>query len=65
MKIKDKLNEKQENAIELILQGMNDSQVAAQVGVSRQWVNTWRNHDEAFIQALHVILNEVKDWSPT
>ena len=31
---------------------MNDSQVAAQVGVSRQWVNTWRNHDEAFIQAL-------------
>lgn len=36
MKIKDKLNEKQENAIELILQGMNDSQVAAQVGVSRQ-----------------------------
>jgi len=52
MKIKDKLNEKQENAIELILQGMNDSQVAAQVGVSRQWVNMWRNHDEAFIQAL-------------
>ena len=46
------LNLKQEMAIELILQGLNDSQVANQVGVSRQWVNNWRNHDEEFIKTL-------------
>lgn len=39
-------------AIELMLQGLNDSQVANQVGVSRQWVNNWRNHDEEFIKTL-------------
>ncbi len=48
----NKLNTKQEMAIELMLQGLNDSQVANQVGVSRQWVNNWRNHDEEFIKTL-------------
>ena len=56
------LNEKQESAIELILQGLNDGEIAERVGVSRQSVNTWRNHDESFMEALQVrrgILQEV------
>lgn len=48
----DSLSEKQENAIELMLKGLNDSEVAERVGVSRQWVNTWRNHDVLFIRTL-------------
>jgi transposase len=48
----DSLSEKQENAIELMLKGMNDSEVAQRVGVSRQWVNTWRNQDVVFIRTL-------------
>ena len=48
----DSLSEKQENAIELMLKGLNDSEVAERVGVSRQWVNHWRNQDEAFREAL-------------
>jgi len=49
---KDKLNDKQECAIELILKGMNDSEVAKQIGTSRQCVNQWRNQDAIFIQTL-------------
>ncbi|NMC29672.1 MAG: helix-turn-helix domain-containing protein [Pelolinea sp.] len=52
MSDKDKLNNKQECAIELILKGMNDSEVAEQIGTSRQCVNQWRNQDVIFIQAL-------------
>ena len=48
----DSLSEKQENAIELMLKGMNDSEVAERVGVSRQWVNTWRNQDVLFSRTL-------------
>lgn len=47
-----KLNEKKELAVELAVRGMTDGEIAKQVGVSRQWVNTWRNHDEEFIYAL-------------
>ena len=52
MSDKGKLNNKQECAIELILKGMNDSEVAEQIGISRQCVNQWRNQDMVFIQAL-------------
>ena len=52
MSNKDKLNNKQECAIELILRGMNDGEVAEQIGISRQCVNRWRNQDVIFIQAL-------------
>jgi len=46
------LSDKQENAIELILQGMNDTQVAERVGTTRQMVNKWRNHNCLFQQTL-------------
>ncbi len=39
-------------AIELALTGMSDGEIARRVKVSRQWVNTWRNHNTVFIDAL-------------
>ena len=48
----EKLNEKQEMAIELALTGMSDGEIAREIKISRQWVNTWRNHDTIFIDAL-------------
>ena len=42
------LSVKQELALELILCGMNDGEIAERAGVSRQTINTWRNHDEDF-----------------
>jgi len=42
------LSVKQELALELILCGMNDGDIAKRAGASRQTVNTWRNHDENF-----------------
>ena len=48
----DKLNDKQQLAIELALEGLTDSQIARRVGVSRQRVNIWRNQDLEFMHTL-------------
>ena len=42
------LSDKQEMAVDLILAGMNDREIAKRMGVSRKTINTWRNHDEDF-----------------
>ena len=42
------LSGKQEMALELVMCGINDGDIAKRVGVSRQTINTWRNHDENF-----------------
>ena len=42
------LSGKQEMALELVMCGMSDGDIAKRAGVSRQTVNTWRNHDEHF-----------------
>ena len=42
------LSAKQEMALELVICGMNDGDIAKRAGVSRQTINTWRNHDEHF-----------------
>ena len=42
------LSVKQELALDLILCGMNDREIAERAGVSRQTINTWRNHNEDF-----------------
>ena len=47
-----KLNDKQQLAIELALEGLTDSQIAHRVGVSRQRVNIWRNQDLEFMHTL-------------
>lgn len=41
------------NAIDLLVTGKTDGEVAEAVGVSRQTVNTWRNHDAVFLAALN------------
>ena len=46
------LEAKQEKALELALAGMSDVEIARRVKVSRQWVNHWRNQDEAFREEL-------------
>jgi hypothetical protein len=47
------LSVEQENAIEHLLQGKSDRTVAEAVGVSRQTVWEWRNHDPLFIAELN------------
>lgn len=46
------LSNKKALAVELACTGMTDKEIAKQVGVSRQSVNGWRNHDTDFIYAL-------------
>ena len=48
-----KLSVKQLNAIDLIMQGKTDGEVAKAVGVSRQTVNEWRNHQAVFVAELN------------
>ena len=47
------LNVEQENAIDLLLQGKSDREVAEAVGVSRQTVTEWRNHNSVFVAELN------------
>lgn len=55
------LSVKQENAIDLLVLGKTDQEVAEAVGVSRQTVNEWRNHDPVFIAELNFVRQEF--WS--
>ena len=41
------------NAIDCLVAGKNDQETAEAVGVSRQTVNIWRNHDHLFMAALN------------
>ena len=49
----NQLTPQQETAIDLILTGKNDREVAQTIGKSRSTVNTWRNHDPRFIATLN------------
>ena len=51
--ISDRLTPQQEEAINLILAGQNDGDVAEIIGKSRSTVNVWRNHDPLFIATLN------------
>ena len=55
----DGLSVAQRNAVDVLAAGMGDQEVAAAVGVSRQTVNGWRNHNPAFQAALNVRRHEV------
>jgi transposase len=46
--IADNLSVTQENAIDLLVQGHNDRQVAEAIGVRRETVCDWRNHNPTF-----------------
>ncbi len=58
---KRRLSEKQYQAIDLILQGLTDEEVALRVGVTRQTVNKWKNKNPAFIAELNQRRKEVHD----
>lgn len=47
------LSIEQEKALVLLVAGSKDAEVAAAVGVTRQTVNGWRNHNAAFMAALN------------
>ena len=53
------LNVKQENGIDLLLQGQNDREVAEAVGVSRQTVTEWPNGNAVFVAELNRRRQEV------
>jgi len=48
------LSIKQEAAIDLIMAGYSDSEVAKEVGITRQTVSRWRNDNPDFIEALQM-----------
>ena len=53
------LSIEQENAIDLLLQGKSDREVAEAVGVSRQTVTEWRNGNALFAAELNRRRREV------
>ena len=53
------LSQEQQNAIEHLLQGKSDRAVADVVGVSRQTVSEWKNHDPLFIAELNRQRSEI------
>ncbi|WP_304459407.1 phBC6A51 family helix-turn-helix protein [Alicyclobacillus sendaiensis] len=53
------LSVEQENAIDLLLCGKSDREVAEKVGVARQTVWEWRNRNPEFIAALNARRQEV------
>ena len=58
---KRRLSEKQYLAIDLILQGLTDEEVASQIGVARQTVNKWKNKNTEFIIELNRRRQEIHD----
>jgi len=53
------LNISQLNAIDMLVAGRRDDEVAEAVGVSRTTVTDWRNHNVAFAAALNQRRNDV------
>ena len=51
--ISNELTHQQETAIDLILAGKNDNEVAEKIGKSRSTVNVWRNHNLLFMATLN------------
>lgn len=55
----DTLSIEQQNAIDLLILGKPDREVAEEVGVSRPTVTDWRNHNEHFAAELNRRRREV------
>ena len=55
----EKLSLKQKTAIDLLLQGLSDREVAEKIGARRETVNVWRNHNESFIAELEKARKEM------
>jgi len=50
--IPEEMNEKEEMALTLLLQGHKDSEVAEQLGISRMTIYRWKKNDTQFIKEL-------------
>ena len=50
---KKELSITQQQAIHLLLTGLNDKEVATELEIARQTVTNWRNHDSTFIASLN------------
>ena len=57
----DGLTQRQHNAINRLLEGAADKDVAADVGVSRRTIYRWKNEDEAFMAELERRRKELND----
>lgn len=55
------LNTKQQKAIDLLLKGKTDAEVAIAVGVGRDTVNRWRNHNPELIAVLDEQRNRLEE----
>ena len=55
------LEPKQEKAVELMLAGVSDTEIAKKLKVTRQTVNYWRNQDIDFIDELKLRRSQVWD----
>jgi DNA-binding XRE family transcriptional regulator len=53
------LEPKQEKAVEYMLAGISDSEIAKKLNVTRQTVNYWRNQDRDFIYELQMRRNQL------
>ena len=53
------LSIEQENAIDLLIQGKSEKEVAEAVNVNRETLNQWRNHDAVFVAALNARRQEI------
>ena len=51
----------QEKAVELMLAGVSDTEIAKKIKVTRQTVNYWRNQDIDFIYELQMRRSQVRD----
>ncbi len=58
-KTQQKLSVAQENAIDLLVAGKSDREVAEAVNVNRSTVNQWRNHDPLFVAELNARRKEI------
>jgi transposase-like protein len=50
--LKDDLDEKQERALEMIILGEKDVEIAATLGINRTTIYRWRKYDMQFMRAL-------------
>lgn len=57
------LSAPQAAALELVALGKNDTETAEAVGITRQTVNGWKNHDPAFMAAVNARRREL--WAET
>jgi Helix-turn-helix of insertion element transposase len=55
--IDSRLNSRQIQAVEMVLQERSDQEIASAIGVRRETVNIWRNHNEAFQAAVQARLD--------